>query len=227
MNAPDSNAPPPSAARDRQWFILSRWQEYEAEARANLLRIVGIGAFYAIEMINHGVQLGPLQLPPVVSDRFHQSITGLAVAWTMLALATHLCLRRRYFPPALKFVTTACDLVLLTAVLMVADGPRSPLAVVYFLILALAALRLRVPLVWLATVGAMGSYLFLLGYVKYFVDAERAATMTVPRYYQLIMLAALAITGVTLGQLIRRVRTLAEEFARRVAEREPSEGASS
>ena len=37
----------PSAARDdREWFIVGRWQEYEGEARANLLRIAGIGAFY-------------------------------------------------------------------------------------------------------------------------------------------------------------------------------------
>jgi hypothetical protein len=37
----------------------------------------------------------PQQLP------FHQKATGIAVAWTMVALAVMLCLRRRIFPAAL------------------------------------------------------------------------------------------------------------------------------
>jgi hypothetical protein len=116
----------------------------------------------------------------------------------------------------MKFVTTACDLVLLTAVLTVANGPRSPLVVAYFLVIALAALRLSLPLIWLATLGAMAGYLFLLDFVDYYVAADRSATMSVPRYFQLIVLVALALEGVILGQLIRRVRTMAEDFARRV-----------
>jgi hypothetical protein len=48
------------------------------------------------------------------------------------------------------------------------------------------------------------------------VQGERAALMTVPRYYQLIVVLALALTGVTLGQLVRRMRSMADEFAHRV-----------
>lgn len=211
-----TGAEPGQSANDRQWFIVSRWQQYEGEARANLLRIVGIGAFYIIEMINHGGRIGGLELPQVSDDRFHAEVTALAVAWTMVALATLVCLRRQFFPAAMKFVTTACDLVLLTAVLTVANGPRSPLVVAYFLIIALAALRLSLPLIWLATLGAMAGYLFLLGFVDYYVAADLSAMMSVPRYFQLIVLVALALEGVILGQLIRRVRTMAEDFARRV-----------
>ena len=169
-------------------------------------------------MINHGGRLGAIGLPQVSSDRFHASVTALAVAWTMVALATLVCLRRQFFPAAMKFVTTACDLVLLTAVLTIADGPRSPLVVVYFLIIALAALRLNLRLMWMTTLGSMAGYLFLLGYVDYCAPAERAAAMSVPRYYQLIVLVALALAGVVLGQVIRRVRLMAEDFARRVGE---------
>ena len=135
----------------------------------------------------------------------------------MVALATFVCIRRQFLPPALKFVTTACDLVLLTAVLAVGDGPRSPMLVGYFLIIALAALRLSLRLVSMATLGAMAGYIFLLGYVKYYVDAERAATMSVPRYYELIALVSLALSGIILGQLICQVRTMAEDFSRRVS----------
>ena len=42
----------------------------------------------------------------------------------------------------LKFLSAGCDVVLLTSILTIADGPRSALAVGYFLLLALAALWL-------------------------------------------------------------------------------------
>ncbi len=35
----------------RHWHIVSRWHEYEGEARANLLRIAGIGVFYLVEFV--------------------------------------------------------------------------------------------------------------------------------------------------------------------------------
>ena len=123
--------------RDRQWFIVGRWQEFEGEARANLLRIVGIGVFYLVELINyHGLNLGFFEMPKVeqIGPSFHQAVTALAVAWTMVALGVLLCLSQRIFPAALKFVSTGCDVVLLTGILVVADGPRSPLLVGYFLL---------------------------------------------------------------------------------------------
>src|SRR5687768_4983583 len=101
------------ALTERQWFIVGRWEEYEGESRANLLRIIGIGAFYTIELLNYyGFRLGPFEMPAVVDEHFHQIVTALAVAWTMVALGTLLCLRRQIFPPALKYVTTGADLLL-------------------------------------------------------------------------------------------------------------------
>src|SRR4051794_38604343 len=132
---------------DRTWHVVGRWQEYEGEGRTNLIRSAGIAGFYIIELLNyHGLRLGVFEVPRIRDRDFHLAVTALAVAWTMVALGVLLCLRRQVFPAALKYVSTACDLVLLTAVLMVANGPRSPLVVAYFLILALATLRLSPPL---------------------------------------------------------------------------------
>ncbi len=201
-------------AGDRQWYVVGRWQEYAGEARANLLRIAGIGAFYVVELLNfYGLKLGPLEMPPAVDLEFHQAVTALAVAWTMVALGTLLCLRLHFFPAWLKYVTTAADVVLLTTILAIADGPKSPLVVGYFLVIVLATLRFQLRLIWFATVGAMAGYLFLLGYARWYAEGR---DLVVPRYYQLIMLLALALTGVVLGQVIRRVRAMAEEFLRRV-----------
>lgn len=198
---------------NRQWFIVGRWQEFAGEARANLLRIIAVGAFYTVELANYyGLTLGPLHLPKSVDRDFHVTVTALAVAWTLVALGTQLCLRQRIFPAALKFVTTAGDIVLLTTVLCVADGPRSPLLVGYFLILAMAALRFQLRLIWFATVGSMVGYLWVLGYATWYAPQP----ITVARYHQAIFLLALAIAGVVQGQVIRRVRVLAEDFAQRI-----------
>jgi hypothetical protein len=219
-SVPMSTAPNPSNA-DRQWFIIGRWQEYDGESRANLLRIIGIGAFYAIHLLNYyGLQLRWLQVPQQQrAAEIHAGVTALAVAWTFVALGILLCLRRRIFPTWLKFVATACDVVLLTAILLAAGGAHSPVVVAYFVVIALAGLRFSLHLVWCATLGSMAGYLFLLGYEKYFLRAESTVPLEnpVPRYHQLMFLLALALTGIVLGQVIRRVRNLAEEYAARLA----------
>jgi hypothetical protein len=204
----------PAAASDRQWFIVGRWQEYEGEARANLLRIVSIGAFYIVELVNyHGLNLGFLQMPKVGNAAFHQQVTALAVAWSVLSLAILLCLRRQVFPAALKFISTGADLVFLTSVLLIADGPRSPLVVALFLIVTLSGLRFNLPLVWFATGGALAAYLFVLGHDKWFRTTEHVA---VPRFHQLIVLLAILLSGIVLGQVVRRVRAIAADYAQRL-----------
>src|SRR5262249_57869020 len=97
---------------------------------------------------------------------------------------------------------------------MVAKGPASPLVVGYFLLLALASLRFSLGLIWFATGLSMGSYLVLLGYARWVTS--RKEEMTVPRYYQVLFLIALGLTGIILGQVIRRVRGLGGGFAKPV-----------
>jgi len=57
--------------------------------------------------------------------------------------------------------------------------------------------------------------LWLLGYVKWWANPARG--LRIERYQQLILLLALALTGVVLGQIVRRVRRLAEDYAARAA----------
>lgn len=199
---------------DRRWYIVGRWQEYEGEAKANLLRIIGIGAFYTIELVNyHGLRLGWLELPKVegVGERCHQAVTALAVAWVMTSLGVFFSLRRQIFPAALKYLSTAADIVYLTAILMLADGPRSAMVVGYFLVVALAGLRFNLSLVWFSTGGSMFAYLFLLGYGRWFAAPER--NLRIERYQELIFLLALALSGIVLGQTVLRVRRIAEDYA--------------
>ena len=49
---------------DRQWFIVNRWQQYESERRANIIRVIGIIVFYSVELANyHGISLGSFAWP--------------------------------------------------------------------------------------------------------------------------------------------------------------------
>jgi hypothetical protein len=209
-----SGASPIPGSQDRPWYIVGRWQEYQGEARANLLRLAAVAAFYIIELINfYGVDLGFIHLPKVSDLAFHQTVTAVAVAWVMLGLGVHLCLRLRILPEALKYIATGLDVVLLTLLLMVADGPRSPLVVGYFLIPALASLRFQLRLVWFGTIAAMLGYVWLLGWALWI---EGLRDIRVPRYHELIFLTALALSGIIQGQVIRRVKSLAAEYARRL-----------
>jgi len=199
------------SVENRQWFIVGRWQEYEGESRANLLRIVAVGMFYSIELVRfYGFEKAAAEQLP-----FHRQATLIAAAWTLVALAIWICLRLRIFPAGLKYASTACDILLLTSLAALnAPGPFSPLVLGYFLIIAMAALRFSLGLIWFATLASMLGYWSLVGLVdKTWFDADHA----VQPVRQLVTLLSLALTGVVLGQVIRRVKHMASDYAQRVA----------
>jgi len=213
VSVPPGASPIPGA-QDRPWYIVGRWQEYQGEARTNLLRLAAIAAFYAIELINfYGVNLGFIQLPKVSDLAFHKTVTAVAVGWVMLGLGVHLSLRLSILPAGLKYISTGLDVVFLTLLLMVADGSRSPLVVGYFLIPAPATLRFQLRLVWFATIAAVLGYVWILGWA---VWIQSVRDVRVPRYHELIFLTALALCGIIQGQVIRRVKSLAAQYARRL-----------
>jgi hypothetical protein len=207
----DTGTTPLPGGPDRSWYIVSRWLEFEGESRANVLRLIAIAAFYVVELINyHGLNLGAVEMPQVVDRKFHVTVTSLAVGWTLVGLIVLYCQSHHFFPRAMKFVSTGLDVIFLTFVLAAATGPQSPLLVGYFLLIALSALRFHLPLIWFATLSSMAGYVVLVGYAKWY-----AAQLHVPRYHQLITLLAMALLGIIVGQMIRRVRGIAIDYAQR------------
>ena len=59
----------------------------------------------------------------------------------------------------------------------------------------------------------MAGYLVVLGHGRWFA----APPLSVPRHQQLIMVIGLALSGIILGQVIRRAARMAEEYSQRVA----------
>jgi hypothetical protein len=218
------------AASVPSWFVAQRWQAYDAEARANLLRIVAIGAFYLVHLWTYFSSQGRLpklafwQLAEAgeINRQFHLLGTLIAVTWAMVALGILLALQQRIFPRWLPYLSTCCDLVLLTSIICLGSAARSPLVAGYFLILVLATLRFSLSLVWFTTAGSALAYLVVLGAAKWperlgiaKLVGETAAELRVPRYHQVITLLAILLAGVMLGQIARRVRRLAAEYGER------------
>ena len=200
------SSPMERTTADFQWFVVERWQEFEGESRANLLRALGLAAFYGIELVNYHTHVPGMDRP------FHLAVTALAFGWALSGWGVLTLLRSRVFPEALKYVSTALDAMFLTAILLIADGPKSPLVVGYFLLLCLAALRFSLPLMRFSTGAAVAGYLFLLGNARWLRPQYR-----IPRYHQAIFVLALIVAGVLLGQLLRRVRAAAADYAARLA----------
>ena len=100
----------------------------------------------------------------------------------------------------------AWDILLITTLLMVGGDGRSMLAVLYVLVIVAAPLRLSLPLVWTATLGAMAGYAFFLGYVRWRMELPIEQRLSRPQ--QVVFLLALGAAGLLAGQFVRQCRRL-------------------
>jgi hypothetical protein len=201
------------------WSQLSRGLEYDGEERANQIRLIAVGLFYAVHLVRYVT----LPFDDMTEDRiavwnlFHIQVTLLAVFWTMLGLGLKVALQYRLFPSWLKYLSTGVDLTLMSSILLIADGPRSPATVGYFVIVAVAALRFRLRIIWCATGGAMLLYLALNIHALYFSSRE----IDIPPQQTAMFLVALALEGVTIGQLVRKTEFISRMYSLRESLAEP------
>ena len=197
----------PTEVEDR-WADARRIESWAGEVRVNLVRLAALIAFYGQHLVN--VYLSPND--PSLTGAYHLAVTSLCMAWSIVALMLYVCLSRRWLPPGLGYAATAADLVLITALLALGGDPRSPLLVLYFLVIAAAPLRLSLGLVNAAAIGSVLGYLFLLGhhivrvgYERYYSNPE----LRIPRTHEAIVVLGLATAGVLAGQVVRQARRLA------------------
>ncbi len=215
------------AAEELAWDAACRWRQYEAELRVNLVRVAAIGVFYSVHLVHHLAATGRHPVLEVLgldagaglSDHAHVAVTCIAVAWAMLGLLIHRLLLGRVFPRWLMYASTGTDLLLLTCVLSLTSGVTSPLVAGYFLIVMMAGLRLDARLVRCTTATAVIGYVVLLGMAKWPLGLAKLSPLpTVPRYQQLMMIAALVLAGVLVGQWVRSARDLAQHLIRAARE---------
>src|SRR5437764_9342267 len=87
-----------------------RLEGWAGEARLNLVRLAAVLLFYGYHLLNVFLSRGDAEL----SGPYHLSVTALVMVWSTGAAALWLYLARRQAPPALKYVVTAWDTVLIT-----------------------------------------------------------------------------------------------------------------
>lgn len=197
------------------WRIAVRWQEYDGELRACLIRVLAVVLFYGIFLTQYRTlteQEG--------GSLLHQRVTAIALAWLLLSLGTVLCLLARMLPAWLKYLTTMIDVLLLTALCWIGHGPNSPMVSGFFLILSMAALRFRIGLIAVATLASITGYMALVGSRD---DAWLDSDHTTPVLQQSITIASLVCVGWVLGQCIHVARRVAMSYQTRTADEGPAE----
>ncbi|MBI3856753.1 MAG: hypothetical protein HY293_13780 [Planctomycetes bacterium] len=193
------------APGDLPWTAAQRVEAWAGELRVNVIRLAAIVAFYGHHLFNQYVL--KQEFPP----RYTLAVTGIAVVWAVGALALHVALTGQWMPAALRFVAVGFDTVMITSLLLLSDGPRSPLLVLLFLVVATAPLRIDLRLVWMAALLALLSYAFVCGHAKW-----RRPEWQVPRRQQVGVALALAAAGFLAGQQVRQARRFAQDYADRV-----------
>jgi hypothetical protein len=204
-------------ANGEQWADARRIEEWAGEVRVNLIRLAAVLVFYGHHLLQHYL----FRDEATRDVEYHVLTTLLVVAWSTEVLALHLCLSRRWLPPWLKYAATACDIGLITLLLLLGQDPHSTLAVLYFLVIGGAALRLSLPLVQAATLGCMAAYAVFQGYFRFWLDVPEGDR--VPRAQQIIFLLALGAAGIIAGQVVRQARRLVHGYPVRVADPEREE----
>lgn len=205
-----------------RWEDARRLEAWAGEVRVNLIRAVALVLFYG----NHLLNVYLFDEDPAARGRFHIAVTAVVLAWASGVLVLHICLNRRWVPPALKFGVTGGDMVLLTIlVLLSPEGPRSALMFLYFVVLASAPLRLSLPLVWFSTFGTMLCAMIVLGHYVYFRvgwDAyyDPAQVLRIARVSEILYLMALGAVGLLAGQMVRQARRMVQGYPVRVQEKE-------
>jgi len=203
-----------------RWDQVRRVEEWAGEVRVNLIRLAGIVLFYGRHLVEY--LLAAPDSP--VRGVYHLRVTWVAGAWAAAVVLVRYQLARRVVPPWLKYATTAWDLFLVTLLCTLAGGPRSPLMLLLFLVVAMAPLRLSLRLVYATTAGAILAYLAVLaiyawgkvGYEKYYATPE----LRIPRSEEAIHVLALLVAGLLAGQVVRQARRIAGGYAVSVADKE-------
>ena len=187
-------------------YLLHETQ-LQGEQRINLIRMIALGALYAQHCYNLYITQDPTLTP-----QFLRIVNLALVGWLLAIAGIQYCLSRRWLPPYLKYGAALWDLTMCTLIITAGDGPHSSLLILLPVVVAASAVRLSRGLVLFSTLGAIVSYLLILGhYVFYRIGSSTyysTPTLRIPRTQELITLIVLLIAGLLAGQSVRQARHL-------------------
>lgn len=180
--------------------VTRRLFALDGEARINLLRVLAVTLFYVVHLVNRsmvGMSGGPtLDLDGLQVPIFDTAATALTIAWAGMSGAVLILLRTTWFRRAAGTTAAIADVVFLCVLLLLGNGPTSPLVFVLFLPIAASGLRGQRVAVWLTTVACLAAYGTTVAYATY-----RPEFMP-PRYHILVVAVALGMMGVVVDLVV-------------------------
>jgi serine/threonine-protein kinase len=178
------------------WQRLRRWGRREPALVSRLGGLLVAATVIQVNFLIRGVDL-----------MFHLKVMGLLGAWGVLSFVFQRMLHTDRWAGAARFAWSAADILMLTALLLLAqlDGSIGPLLIGYPLLIVSAGLFFQVRLVWFTTLLALIAFAVLI------VQQPEPG----PPHYSIIYAAVLAVLGFIVAYQVDRVRTLGRYFEQR------------
>ena len=184
------------------WGRLNRWARRCPALAATL---VALALFYA----NHVFACYVLKAPGE-GEAFHMFATGLVLVWGTGAAMFQYMARRPKAGSAVTYGWAGMDVLMFTAFLYAASGPKSTVLFGYLLLVAGAGLRFRSGLVWFVTILCMSGYVWLV------IEAHWHRPQLAPAPKAILpFLMSLVIMGLIVHFILRRIRRLSSSQAAR------------
>jgi serine/threonine-protein kinase len=173
---------------------LARWARLRPALAATFL---ALGVFYANYLVF-------LRWDPDEPGGWLPGIyTAIMLVWAAGARLFQTLVTRPAWTVLAIYGWSALDVLMLTVLLLVGDGPKSALLVGYFLLIAGTALRFRLALVWFVTGLGMISYLVLI------LDALVRRSHLAPRPLAAVVFSlSLAVLGWVMHLLLRKMQSV-------------------
>jgi serine/threonine-protein kinase len=185
----------PVAARTLSPWGRLTWWVRQCPALATTLLFLGI--FYTnhllLLLLKNSAEAGP----------YHWFITIVMLAWAVGAAGFQWLAGRPRWHTMAIYGWSAMDIGFFTALLLVHDGPASPLIPGYQLLIAVSALRFRLRLVWFVTEMCLLSYAGLVLRAHWLRNEWSDVSPQTPIVFSLSLL----LMGFVLTLLLRRMRT--------------------
>jgi hypothetical protein len=157
-----------------------------------------LAVFYVMHLICWWV----LQLPGE-GGAFHGTLTAMVLLWAAGAWVFQRLAVRSGLNVAVLYGWTALDVIMFTGVLTIANGPTSPLIIGYLLLIAGAALRYRIRLVWFVAILSM------IGYCGIVWDARwHRPHLQAQPHTQFYLLLSMVVMAVIMHLVLRKVSRL-------------------
>ncbi len=207
--------------RERDQLLSLRNQESLAgEIRVNFIRIVAIVAFFLNHLFAHYIEF----VRPTDQASFHVAVLCIVIIWFLESLFVYFWTSLKPWSVKGSVIVHSTDLLMIATLIGISSaGPQSQFVFLLPILIVASALRLHLPLVYVATLGSLLVYWMTLGcyvFVQVGMEAYYAegSLFRIPRNEQIFASIMILVTGLVAGQYTRQALRLANAVAADLAE---------